>query len=76
MNTALQTALNTALNALTARTQALARVAAPLLCAGLVTFTGVQVIASYALPESAPAGAVLAAASAPAAATVNLADAR
>jgi hypothetical protein len=72
----MNTALNTALNALTARTQALACIAAPLLCAALVTFTGVQVIASYALPEQAAAGAVLAAASAPAAATVNLADAR
>lgn len=73
----MNTALNAALNALTIRTQSMVRIAAPLLCAALVTFTGVQVIASYALPGQAAAGAVLAAASAPVSdTTVNLADAR
>lgn len=63
----MNTALNTTSSAkLTAR---LARIAAPLLGSVLITFTGLQLIAGYALPQQAPAGMVLASAASASAAT-------
>lgn len=70
MQTALNTTLTTRFATLTGAASALARRAAPLLGAGLVTFASLHLVANYAMPEQAPAALVLASAAPASAAAV------